>query len=109
MILRIILTSFAWLLLAAHYSRADNPIFMILSLLIPFLFLIRKKWALLGLQILTYAGALIWIQSTVVYVKQRIMTGDDWIRLAAILLSVAAFTLISGILLNSKKIKDKYI
>ena len=104
----IILNSFAWLLLAAHYSRADNILFMILSLLIPLLFLIRKRWALLSLQIVTYAGSLVWIQSTIEYARQRSMSGESWTRLAVILVSVAVFTFITGLLLNSRKMKAVY-
>lgn len=108
MVLRIILTVFAWLLLAAHYSRADNTLFMILSLMIPLLFFIRRRWALTGLQLLTYAGALVWIQTIIQYAGQRASAGEPWLRLAIILGSVAVFTAISGILLNSKKIKKAY-
>jgi len=109
MVLRVILTIFAWLLLAAHYSRVDNIPFMILSLLIPLLFFIRRKWALLSLQMLTYAGALVWIQTTVTYARQRAMAGESWLRLALILGAVALFTIITGLLLNSKKMGKKYI
>ena len=108
MVLRIILNSFAWLLLAAHYSRADNVALMILSLLIPFLYLIRKRWSLVGLQILTYAGALVWVQTAISYVRQRMETGEDWGRLAIILLAVTGYTVLTGLLLNSEKIKPRY-
>lgn len=108
MIVRIILTIIAWLLLAAHYSRADNLPLMILSLLIPFLFLIRRRWALLSLQILTYAGALVWIQTTIEYAHARALAGEPWLRLAIILGGVTLFTILTGLLLNSRKMYKTY-
>lgn len=108
MVLRIIPVIIAWLLLAAHYSRADNIVFMILSLLIPFLLLLKKRWALISLQVLTYAGALVWVQTTIQYARQRAIDGEPWLRLAIILGTVAFFTLISALLLNSKKVKKTY-
>jgi len=53
MIPRIILISITWLMIAAHFSRADNNILMIISLLVPFLLLIKRRLALLALKGLT--------------------------------------------------------
>ncbi|MBN1388463.1 MAG: hypothetical protein JW965_08465 [Bacteroidales bacterium] len=58
--------------------------------------------------ILTCAGSLVWIQTTIEYAKQRAVTAEAWTRLAIILGSVAIFTFITGLLLNSKKMKAFY-
>ena len=55
MVLRIILIAVSWLLLAAHFSRADINILALICLLAPFLLLVKKKWALKTLLILTSA------------------------------------------------------
>lgn len=72
------------------------------------MFFIKKKWAILGLQILTYAGALVWVHTAYLFVQQRIAYGESWVRLGIILLFVAAFTFFTGTLLNSAKIKSRY-
>ena len=108
MILRIVLIAFSWLLLAAHFSRANLAILAIISLLIPFILFIRKKWAHKILVILTILGAMEWVRTTWQLINSRIESGEDWKRMAIILFSVAIFTLFSAILLNSKRIREKY-
>ena len=108
MILRIILSSFSFLLLAAHFSRADNTILIFVSLLAPFLFFYRKSITLIIIQLLSYAGAVIWLVTMYGYIQERIEVGRSWTVLLIILTSVALFTALSGVLLNSKKIKEKY-
>ena len=45
---------------------------------------------------------------TVNYIEIRKQIDDDWTRLAIILFSVALVTLISGLLLLSKKVRKEY-
>jgi len=108
MILRIILIAFSWLLLAAHFSRANNNIISIICLLIPFLLLIKKKWAHKSLIILTVLGAIVWVHTTWQLINTRMESGDDWKRMAIILFSVAIYTLFSAFMLNSKKTRTRY-
>jgi hypothetical protein len=106
---RIILLSFSWLLLAAHFSRADLNILMVISLLIPLILIIRKRWALITVQLLTIAGALEWIRTTWILAVSRISDGEEWARMAIILVSVSIITFIAALLLNSKKVKKSYL
>ena len=108
MILRIILIAFSWLLLAAHFSRANNNIIAIICLIIPFILLIKRKWALNMLIILTVLGALEWVRTTWQLIHTRIESGDDWKRMAIILFSVAVFTIFTAFTLNSSRIRKKY-
>ena len=99
---------FSLLLLAAHFSRQNLTIVGIVALcLIPMLF-VRKKIPLLIVQIALIAGSAEWVSSTLAYIKIRKQIDDDWTRLAIILFSVALFTLISGLLLSSKKVRKEY-
>ena len=109
MIFRIILLSFSWLLMGAHFSRADNTLLMVFSLMAPFLLLIKKKWAYILLIVLTNMAAISWIITTIQIIDFRKETGDSWTRMAIILICVAIFTSISGLLLLSKKVKAKYL
>ena len=105
---RLILIIISWLLLAAHFSRADNTILMICSLLVPFLLFIIRKWALRVVQILTVAGALIWVDTTWQLIQRRIEMGEEYGRMSVILLSVAIFTLVAAHLAGTGKMKEKY-
>lgn len=105
---RIILLSFSWLLIAAHFSRAENNLLVIISLAIPFLLFIKKRWSLVAVQVLTLCGALVWLFTTYNLIKSRIAVGEDWTRMAIILVAVAILTIVSGLLLGSAKIKERY-
>ncbi len=87
------------LLLAAHFSRNDQFLLLVVSAGLPLLLAVKKPWGLWIIQLGLLAGALEWIFSTLNYIEVRKAIGDDWQRLAIILFSVAAFTLISGLLL----------
>ncbi len=103
MIIRIILIALSWLLLAAHFSRADSNILAILCLLLPFALLIKKQWAHLSLSFITIASSLVWITTTWQIIQQRIELGESWTRMAIILITVAAFNILAGILLLKAK------
>ena len=106
---RLILIIIAWLLLAAHFSRSDHTILMICSLLVPFLLFIKRKWALRIVQLLTAAGAVVWIDTTWQLIRGRIELGEEYGRMAIILLSVALFTLAAALLAGTGKMKEKYL
>jgi hypothetical protein len=95
-------------LLAAHFSRAGLVPLMILSVIIPFLLLMRKAWVARGVQILLLLGALEWIRSMFGYIELRKAIGDDWGRLAIILISVAVLTACSGLMFRGKSLKRRY-
>lgn len=106
--LRISLYAIAALLLGAHFLRAGNVLMMVLCLAAPLLFLWRKRWSLLLLQMLGYGAALSWIAVAYQLVESRQRSGQPWTAAAIILGSVAAFTFAAGLLLNSRAIKDRY-
>lgn len=105
---RIAAYSLMILLLAAHFSRAGNPILMVLVLVFPFLFLIKKAWVIQVLQVVSYASAIIWVFSAYQYIVIRISNGQDWLRLMIILFVVALYSALTGYLLNSDKVKEIY-
>lgn len=106
--LRISLYAVAALLLGAHFLRAGNVLMMALCVAAPLLFLWRKRWSLVLLQILAYGAALTWIAVAYQLVELRQRSGQPWTVAAIILGSVAVFTFAAGLLLNSRAIKDRY-
>jgi len=106
--LRISLFAVAALLLGAHFLRAGNVVVVALCLATPLLFLWRKRWSLLLLQLLAYGAAATWIVVAYQLIELRQRSGQPWTVAAIILGSVALFTLAAGLLLNSGAIKDRY-
>lgn len=98
----------AAVLLAAHFLRSYSLLLVILCLLAPFLLLIRKRWSLLTLQLLTIPAALIWLVTLSEIIQQRIFEQRSWTASAIILGVVTLFTLFAGWLLNSPQVKDRF-
>ena len=95
-------------LLAAHFSRANMLPLTVVSLIVPFLLLIKRAWVARGIQILLLLGALEWIRSMFGYIEIRKSIGDDWGRLAIILVTVAMLTACSGLVFRGKLLKKRY-
>ncbi len=106
--LRISLYVVAALLLGAHFLRAGNLVIMLLCLAAPLLFLWRQRWSLIALQFLAYCAAGSWIGVAIRLVQLRQQLGQPWTAAAIILGSVALYTLLAGLLLNSRAIKERY-
>lgn len=81
---------------------------MALSLLAPFLLLVKKRWSLVTLQLLTIPAAAIWMLTLSDIIQQRLFEQRAWTASAIILGVVTAFTLFAGWLLNSPQIKERY-
>ena len=108
MALRIGLYAVAALLLGAHFLRESSFIAVALCAAAPLLFLWRRRWVPIALQIMAYAAAAIWIITAVHLVDQRQLEGRGWTAAAIILGSVALLTLLAGLLLNSRVIRARY-
>lgn len=98
----------AALLLGAHFLRQSEFVLLLLCVLTPLLFLIKKRWSLFTLQMLMYLGAIIWVNATLQIVQERLSSGEPWARLVIILGAVILFTVVAGLMLNSSTIKEKY-
>ena len=108
MALRIGLFITGALLLGAHFLRLGNLDLVALSLCAPLLLLYRKRRVLIVLQLLAYGAAASWIVLAVRLVEFRLQSGQPW-KLAAIILgAVALFTLVAGLLLNSRVVRERY-
>ncbi len=98
----------AAVLLAAHFLRSYSLLPMLLSLLAPFLLLIKRRWSLVTLQLLTLPAVCIWLITLYGLIQQRVFEGRSWTASAIILGTVILFTLFAGWLLNSPQVKDRY-
>lgn len=107
-LLRLLPVIFSFGLLAAHFSRANLFPLVVVSLLIPFLLLLRKAWAARSVQLLLILGAAEWIRAMFGYIAIRKEIGEDWTRLAVILVAVALLTACSGLVFRGKSLSLRY-
>lgn len=108
MIVRITLYALAALIMAAHFLRGGSLIGVALCLMIPMLFLVRRRWSLLLLQWLAYAAAIIWLGTAWEIVAERRLFGQPWLLALAILVTVAAVSALAGGLLSSRSLQERY-
>ena len=108
MVMRISIYVVAALLLGAHFLRAGNLVMMALCGAAPLLFLWRRRRSLILLQFLAYGAAGIWIAVAMQLVDTRQQLGQSWTAAAVILGFVALYTLMAGLLLNSRTISMRY-
>lgn len=98
----------SFLLLAAHFSRNDVTVLVVISLALPFLLLLRRPLVPRLFQILLVLGGLEWVRSLVMHVSRRQAEGEPWTRLAIILGVVALFTACSGLVFRNSKLRGRY-
>jgi uncharacterized membrane protein HdeD (DUF308 family) len=87
-------------LLAAHFFREQSYVLVALCLAAIGLMAWRSPWAHRIVQAALVLGALQWLWTTAMLVQERMQEGRPWIRLAAILGAVAAFTALSALALE---------
>jgi hypothetical protein len=99
---------FAAALLAAHYFRLAQYALVALALAAPLLLLVRRRWALWLLQAAACAASLVWLASLLELVQYRQQMGRPWTAAALILGSVILLTLLAGLLLNARALRQRY-
>jgi hypothetical protein len=108
MSVRITLYIIAALLLGAHFYRAGSYLVVALCLTTPLLFLLRKRWGLILLQLAAYGAAAVWLWAAFAFVAMRQQGGRPWATASVILGAVALFTLVAALLLNSRCMQERY-
>ncbi len=99
----------SFLILAAHFSRDNQPLLGLLALAFPLFLLIKKSWVPKLIQITLVLSALEWLRSMYFYIEAYEQTGKSWTRLALIIGGVALFTALSALVFKLKSVKNKYI
>ncbi len=96
------------LVLAAHFYRAGNLILVVLIAASPLLLFIRSTWIVRIIQVELILGGIEWVRTIFRLVDIRQAHNLPWDRLAVILGSVAAFTILSALVFNCKALKARY-
>lgn len=108
MVLRIVIFVIAAVLTAAHFLRGGNYAMVALSLAVPLLFFCKKKWSLLLLQLAAYGATVNWLIVALLLVQMRQQVGRPWTAAVIILGAVALLTLLAGLLLNARVMRERY-
>lgn len=90
------------LLLAAHFLRGGQAALVALALALPLLLAIRRPWAGWLLCSGLALGSLEWLYTLLIIAQQRMAMGEPWLRMAAILGTVALITGASALLTRSR-------
>jgi len=97
-----------FLLLAAHFGRANLFTLQIVVLVIPFLLFWKNKIAAGIVQICLILGSFEWIRTLIYYARIRVENDEPWLRLSIILGLVAILTFATALIFRSKYMKERY-
>ncbi len=95
-------------LLAAHFLRNGNVVLCIGLVVFPLLLSIQQRWAARFIQVALSVSAVIWMQATYQMLSERLMMGDDWMRMSAIMLGVIGFTILSACVFLHPLLEKRY-
>lgn len=98
----------AALLLAAHALRSGHLAVVAVVLAWPALFAVRKPWAAMALQLGLAAGTLEWLRTAAALIQARRELGEPYLRLAAILGSVAVATSLCLFVFRSRRARQHF-
>lgn len=104
----LILPSLAAVLLAAHFYRAGQFGLAALSVGALVLLAIPRAWCARVLQFGLLAGAFEWLRTLALFASARAAMGQPYLRLALILLAVAAFTAAAAIVFQQPALRRRY-
>lgn len=107
-LLRLLPVLMSWLLLGAHFYRAQWLAASALCLLLPLLLLVTRPWVARLMQVLLALGALEWLRTLYGLAMMRMAFDMPWTRLGLILGTVALFTLLSATVFESKGLRARY-
>ncbi len=107
MFLKILPIILCFLLLAAHFGRANLLILQIFSILIPFLLFWKTKIVAIIIQSCLILAGIEWIRTAVYYARIRIENGEPWLRLAIIIGSVVILNFATIVVFRTKSMKER--
>jgi len=107
-ILRLLPVIISFLLLAAHFLRAGQTLFVVLLLALLVLLFIRKYWVPWVIQVVLLLGAVEWLVTLYSVAQFRIASNMPWTRMAIILGAVALFTALSALVFRSNTMRNRY-
>jgi hypothetical protein len=96
------------LVLAAHFLRGGQAAGVAVSLALLAVLAIPRRWAARAAQAALLVGAAEWVRTLLVLVAERRGAHAPYGRLAVILAAVAAGTAASALVLESRRLRERY-
>lgn len=96
------------LALGAHFLRYGNSAGVLAVLVLAGLLFVPRPWAARTVQGALVLGALEWLRTLYLLVRWRVAHGEPFGRMAVILAVVAAVTLCSALLFQSRRLRELY-
>ena len=95
--------------MGAHFLRAGNIVLVMICLAAPLAFLCRRRLSLVLLQALAYGAAATWLYTAWQLVRMRQSLAQNWMLAAAILGAAALYSVLAGLLLNARVMRERYV
>jgi hypothetical protein len=102
------LPALAAAVLAAHFYRAGNLALAGVALALVALMAVPRAWAARTIQAGLLLGALEWVRTLAQLVSLRQVTGQPFMRLAAILGAVAVVTALSALVFRTQRLRQRF-
>ena len=107
--LRLVPVYIAIALLMAHYLRSGDYGALTFWVAVPFLLVLRRRWATRLVQLFLLIGSAIWVEALYSIVQIRLADNRPWLRLVIILGSVSAVTAGSAFIFQAKSLRDRFL
>jgi len=98
----------SFLLIGAHFLRASQFLLLGLSLMLPFLLLVRRPWAARTVQLALVCASLEWCRTLLDLWRVRVAVGEPYLRLVLLLGAATALTLGSALIFHSPAMSRRY-
>jgi hypothetical protein len=107
-VLRLIPVVLSCVLLAAHYLRAGSVVVVVLCLAVPALLFVKRPWVPRVMQAVLVFSAVEWLLTAYEIASVRMAMGVPWTKAAVILGVVAAWSLGSALLFETRALRKRY-
>jgi ABC-type Na+ efflux pump permease subunit len=106
--LRLLPVILSFLLLGAHFYKGGQVALTAFCGAVLLLLFLRRAWVPLVFQVLLGLAAIEWLRTLYLLAAMRIAWNEPWTRLALILLAVALFTALSGLVFRNAALRAHY-
>jgi hypothetical protein len=106
--LSLVLPVLSLLVLGAHFFRSAEYAIVALCIALVTLVFVRRWWAARALQAALFLGAAEWLRTMADLVRLRRSLALPWARLAVILGAVALLTVVSALMFETARLRERY-
>lgn len=96
------------LTLTAHFLRNGHFILAALTLAIPLLLFVRRRWVVRYAQVALAIGTLEWSRAAGALLHERMLDGKPYLRMLLIMYGVAAATAASIFAFRNARLRERY-